>query len=426
MLIQEPALSYYKASANASPRHAALSGRVDCDVCVVGAGITGCAAALNLAERGYKVVLLEGQDVGHGGSGRSGGQMIIGFARDMPEVERIVSRDDAQRLWQMSLEAVDTTVDRIRKHGIKCDLTFGQMSVAVKQRQVDELARFKDYMEREYDYTDMSILRGDDLRAKIASGRYLSGLHDGRSGHLHPLNYTLGLAAAAQAAGVRIHEQSPAQRIATGNNCVVKTPAGEVHSRYLVLTGGAYMDELVPALRRKIMPVGTYITATEPLGEQRARALLPDNTAVTDINFVLDYFRRSADHRMLFGGRVSYSTLQPPQLAATLRERMVQVFPQLADVKQSHTWGGFVDITINRFPHFGRIAPNAYFAQGFSGHGIALTGLAGKLIAEAVAGQAERFDVFTRIRHRNFPGGKLMRTPLLVAAMAWFRLRDLL
>jgi gamma-glutamylputrescine oxidase len=426
MRIQEPALSYYKASANAAPMHAALSGQVDCDVCVVGAGITGCAAALNLAERGYKVVLLEGHEVGHGGSGRSGGQMIVGFARDMPEVERIVSREDAQRLWQLSLEAVDTTVDRIRRHNIKCDLSFGHMSVAIKPRQVRELAHFKEYMARNYNYADMCILEGDALRAKIASNRYLSGLHDARSGHLHPLNYTLGLAAAAQVAGVRICEQSPALKITTGSNCIVKTPNGEVQSRFLVLTGGAYMDDLVPALRRKIMPVGTYITATEPLGEARARSIMPDNTAVTDTNFVLDYFRLSADHRMLFGGRVSYSTVEPPQLAAILRQRMVQVFPQLSDAKQSHTWGGFVDITINRFPHFGRIAPNAYFAQGFSGHGIALTGLAGKIIAEAVAGQAEKFDVFTRIRHRDFPGGKLMRTPLLVAAMTWFRLRDLL
>jgi gamma-glutamylputrescine oxidase len=234
------------------------------------------------------------------------------------------------------------------------------------------------------------------------------------------------LAAAAQAAGVIIHEHSPAQRIITGERCVVQTPGGQVRCRFLVLTGGAYMDELVPELRRKIMPVGTYITATEPLGEERARRLLPHNAAVTDTNFVLDYFRRTADHRLLFGGRVSYSTFQPPRLAAILRQRMLQVFPPLADVRQAYTWGGFVDITINRFPHFGRIAPNAFFAHGFSGHGIALTGLAGKLLAEAVAGQAERFDLFAKVRHRDFPGGKAMRMPLLVIAMTWFRLRDLL
>jgi gamma-glutamylputrescine oxidase len=424
--IREPADSYYAASANPATERAPLAGAVDCDVCVVGAGITGCSAALNLAERGYRVVLLEGHRVGHGGSGRSGGQMIYGYARDMPEVERLVSAEDAQRLWQLSQEAIETTVSRIRRHAIQCDLNFGHLSAAIKPRQHEELIRFRHYMEDRYGYAGMELLTGAALRAQIDSTRYVAALRDARSGHLHPLNYTLGLAAAAQAAGVIIHEHSPAQRIITGERCVVQTPGGQVRCRFLVLTGGAYMDELVPELRRKIMPVGTYITATEPLGEERARRLLPHNAAVTDTNFVLDYFRRTADHRLLFGGRVSYSTFQPPRLAAILRQRMLQVFPPLADVRQAYTWGGFVDITINRFPHFGRIAPNAFFAHGFSGHGIALTGLAGKLLAEAVAGQAERFDLFAKVRHRDFPGGKAMRMPLLVIAMTWFRLRDLL
>lgn len=426
MSFHQPANSYYAASAHAALATPPLAGDIDCDVCVVGAGITGCAAALNLAERGYRVVLLEGHGVGHGGSGRSGGQMIIGYARDMPEVERLVSAEDAQRLWKMSEEAIETTVGRISQHRIDCDLVRGHLSAAIKPRQHDELLRFRDYMEKHYGYTGMEVLMGDTMRAHLSSNRYVSALKDQRSGHLHPLNYTLGLARAAQQAGAIIHEHSRVQRIATGGTCTVTTAQGSVRSRFLVLTGGAYMDELVPSLRRTIMPVGTYITATEPLGEERARALLPRNSAVTDTNFVLDYFRRSADHRLLFGGRVSYSTLQPPGLAALLRKRMVDVFPQLSDVRQAYTWGGFVDITMNRFPHFGRIAPNAYFAQGFSGHGIALTGLAGKLLAEAVAGQAERFDVFTRIRHHDFPGGKLMRMPMLVAAMMWFRLRDVL
>jgi gamma-glutamylputrescine oxidase len=426
MSMHQPADSYYAASANPALATPPLTGNIDCDVCVVGAGITGCAAALNLAERGYRVVLLEAHAVGHGGSGRSGGQMIIGYARDMPEVERLVPPEDAQRLWKMSEEAIEVTVGRIRQHRIDCDLALGHLSAAIKPRQHDELLKFRDYMECNYGYTGLEVLMGDRMRAHLRSDRYVSALKDSRSGHLHPLNYTLGLARAAQQAGAVIHEHSLVRRIATGDTCTVTTTSGTVRSRFLVLTGGAYMDELVPSLRRKIMPVGTYITATEPLGIERARALLPHNSAVTDTNFVLDYFRRSADHRLLFGGRVSYSTFEPPGLAAQLRRRMVQVFPQLSDVKQAYTWGGFVDITMNRFPHFGRIAPNAFFAQGFSGHGIALTGLAGKLLAEAVAGQAERFDVFTRIRHNDFPGGKLMRMPMLVVAMTWFRLRDAL
>lgn len=426
MPANEPADSYYAATANPAPRRAPLTGMTDCDVCVVGAGITGCSAALNLAERGYRVVLLEAQRVGHGGSGRSGGQMIHGYARDMPEVERLVSADDARRLWQLSQEALETTVSRIRRHDIRCNLRFGHLSAAIKPRQREELSRFQAYMEARYGHEGMEMLTGAALRAQIDSSRYIAALRDHRSGHLHPLNYTLGLAEAAAAAGARVCEHSRAVAITTGGTCVVQTPGGAVRSRFLVLTGGAYMNELVPELRRKIMPVGTYITATEPLGEDRARALLPGNAAVTDTNFVLDYFRRTADHRLLFGGRVSYSTYQPLRLAAALRRRMLQVFPQLAGVQQAYTWGGFVDITINRFPHFGRLAPNAYFAHGFSGHGIALTGQAGKLLAEVIAGQAERFDLFAKIRHRDFPGGKLMRMPLLVLAMTWFRLRDLL
>lgn len=422
----EPADSYYAATANPAPRRAPLKGTTDCDVCVVGAGIAGCSAALNLAERGYRVALLEAQRVGHGGSGRSGGQMIYGYARDMPEVERLVSAADAQRLWQLSQEALEMTVARIRRHGIECDLRFGHLSAAIRPRQREELIRFKACMEERYGYGGMELLTGAALREQIASARYLAALRDRRSGHLHSLNYTLGLAAAAEAAGAVIHEHSPAIALTTGSTCSVQTRGGVVRSRFLALTGGAYMDELVPELRRKIMPVGTYITATEPLGEPRARGLLPGNAAVTDTNFVLDYFRLTADHRLLFGGRVSYSTYQPPGLAGTLRRRMLQVFPQLADVRQAYTWGGLVDITINRFPHFGRVAPNAYFAHGFSGHGIALTGLAGELLAQAIAGQAERFDLFAKVRHRDFPGGKLMRMPLLVLAMTWFRLRDLL
>lgn len=418
--------SYYAASANPAPNHPPLTGTVDCDVCVVGGGITGTSAALNLAERGYQVVLLESKRIGHGGSGRSGGQMIPGYARDMSRMRAIAGREDAHRLWEMSVEALRIAKQRVERHRIACDFASGFMAAAVKLRHRNELVAEQRELAEEYGYGGLQLVEGEKLHALLGSRRYVAGLFDPDGAHVHPLNYTLGLAAAARAAGACIYEHSPALRFESGSTVHVQTPHGEVRSRYLVLAGGAYMGELAPSLRRKIMPVGTYITATEPLGEGRARSLIANNMAVSDTNFVLDYFRLSADHRLLFGGRVSYSTLQPPALAATLRARMLKVFPQLRDVRQEYTWGGFVDITINRAPHFGRLAPNIYFAQGFSGHGMALTGLAGQLIAEAVAGTAERFDVFTRIRHRDFPGGKLLRTPLLVLAMTYFRLRDLL
>jgi len=243
---------------------------------------------------------------------------------------------------------------------------------------------------------------------------------------VHPLNFTLGLAHAAQAAGVKIYEHSLAEKITRGAQPMVQLAEGQVRARQIVVAGNAWLGPLVPELDARIMPVGTYIIASEPLGEARARELLPTDAAVTDINFVLDYFRLSADHRMLFGGRVSYSGLTPPNLAESMRRRMVAVFPSLADVKVSHAWGGFVDITMNRAPHFGRIGQNLYFAQGFSGHGMAITGLAGRLIAEAIAGDSARLDVFARIPHRVFPGGRWLRTPSLMLAMLYYRLRDLL
>ncbi|MGQ0656577.1 MAG: NAD(P)/FAD-dependent oxidoreductase [Chromatiales bacterium] len=426
MSIDGHANSYYAASANPAPAQPTLEEAVVCDVCVIGGGITGCSTALNLAERGYRVVLVESHCIGYGGSGRSGGQMIAGFARDMSEYRRLVSREDAQRLWDMSTEAVRITKSRIERHHIQCDLAMGQMHVAIKPRQHQELVDGKRELEEEYGYEGLRLLQGASLREMLDTDRYISGLFDTHGGHLHPLNYTLGLAAAARAAGAHIFEHSPALSLGLGDPATVRTPRGEVRCKHLVLACGAYIEELVPKLRRKIMPVGTYITATEPLGEERARSLIRNNMAITDINFVLDYFRLSADHRLLFGGRVSYSTFDPPALALTLRRRMTRVFPQLVNIKQDYTWGGFVDITLNRFPHFGRLRPDVYFAHGFSGHGMALTGLAGELLAEAIAGTAQRFDLFAKVKHHDFPGGKLMRTPLLVLAMLYFRLRDLL
>jgi gamma-glutamylputrescine oxidase len=324
------------------------------------------------------------------------------------------------------VEAVRIARERIARHAIQCDLVMGYMAAAIHARHRRALMAEHRQLQEEYGYKGLQVIEGDALHALLDTRRYIAGLYDPQSGHLHPLNYTLGLAAAAQASGTAIFEHSEAMHLELGARVAIRTARGEVRSRYLVLAGGAYQGELVPRLHRKIMPVGTYITATEPLGAVRAQSLIANNMAVCDMNFVLDYFRLSADHRLLFGGRVSYSTLQPCALAATLRARMLKVFPQLRDARQEFTWGGFVDITMNRAPHFGRLAPNVYFVHGFSGHGMALSGLAGQLIAEAIAGTAERFDVFARIRHRDFPGGRWLRTPLLVLAMTWFRLRDLL
>jgi gamma-glutamylputrescine oxidase len=418
--------SYYAASAHPAPLHEPLRGDVTADVCVVGGGIAGCSTALNLAERGYKVVLLEGKRIAWGASGRSGGQAIFGFAAGQDKLSAQVGREDAQRMFDVSVEALDLLKERVERHAIDCDLHWGQMHVAIKPRHETELQAWREELDRDYGYSSLRWLGHDEVRALLATDRYTGGLYDTRSGHLHPLNYTLGLAAAAEAAGVRIFEGSEVTRLDHGDTVAVHTAQGRVRARQVALCCNAYIDELAPRLRARIMPVGTYIVATEPLGPARIEALMRENIGVTDVNWVLDYFRRSADHRLLFGGRVSYSGLDPLNTERATRARMVTVFPQLADVKIDYAWGGYVDITMSRAPDFGRIAPNVYYLQGFSGHGIALTGMAGKLVAEAVAGQAERFDLFTKLEHRDFPGGRAFRTPALVLAMLWFRLKDLL
>lgn len=419
--------SYYAASAHPAPDRPALRGDATADVCIVGAGIAGCSTALHLAERGFRVVVLEGRRVAWGASGRSGGQAIFGFAAGQDKLIAQVGEDAARKMFDVSVEALDLLKERVARHAIDCDLNWGQMHVAIKPRHETELKAWQEELATKYGYTSLQWLDQPKVRQLLDTDRYLGGLLDTRSGHLHPLNYTLGLAAAAEAAGATIHEGSLVTGIEHGATVTVRTATGSVRAKTVVLCCNAYLDDAISkALRARIMPVGTYIVATEPLGAERMRALMRENYAVTDINWVLDYFRRSADHRLLFGGRVSYSGLHPATTHHATRARMLKVFPQLADANIDYAWGGYVDITMSRAPDFGRIEPNVYYLQGFSGHGIALTGMAGKLVAETVAGQAERFDLFTRLQHRDFPGGRTLRMPALVLAMLWFRLKDLL
>jgi gamma-glutamylputrescine oxidase len=264
----------------------------------------------------------------------------------------------------------------------------------------------------------------------IRSPRYVAAFREHTSGHLHPLKYALGLARAAQAAGVRIHERSPVTGLDRGRTLVARTARGQVTARYGVLAGNcmlpAFGPAVAPEIAPRIMPVGTYIIGTAPLEPALCERLIPGRAAVCDNNFVLDYFRFSADLRLLFGGRVSYTTMTPPDLKGVMARRMGAVFPELKDVPVEFVWGGFVDISMNRAPDFGRLGDNLYYLQGFSGHGVALTGLAGQMVAEAVAGQAGRFDLFARLKHHAFPGGPLLRTPTLALGMLWHRMKDAL
>jgi gamma-glutamylputrescine oxidase len=422
--------NYYFATVPPPPPHAPLTGALRADVCIVGGGVSGLSAALHLVERGFTVALLEAQHLGFGGSGRSGGQTIFGYASGQEKLKKIVGEQIARFMWDVALEGLQLQHELIARHGIDCDYVAGHMHVGVKPRHDAELAAEVETLHEEYGYRSVRSVSHDELRTLVASDRYTTGLYDSASGHLNPYKYTLGLGAAAARAGVKIFENSRVTKLdiardANGEH-VAHAANGTVRAKHLLVAGGALLGRLVPELARKLMAVGTYIATTQVLGEARARSLITNNAAVADVNWVLDYFRRSADHRLLFGGRVSYSGVDPFDSARVLGGRITRVFPQLADVKIDYAWGGFVDITPNRAPHFGRLAPNAYFLQGFSGHGMVLTGIAGKLVAEAMAGSAERFDVFTRIPHRDFPGGALLRRPALVLAMLWFRLKDLL
>ncbi|TCS40663.1 NAD(P)/FAD-dependent oxidoreductase [Reinekea marinisedimentorum] len=421
---QPHANSYYADSANIEFNFPELQGEQQADVCVIGSGITGASAALELAKRGYKVIVLEAQRVGWGASGRSGGQAIFGWGADQYTLEKLVNKDDAKKLWDLSVESLDVTKGFIKDYNIDCDWRDGMVHLGLKDRHDRELKEWYEDMTNVYGYQSLELWDKNKVRENIDSDRYSSGLFDSNSGHLHPLNYTLGLVKAAKDLGAEFYEGSEVNNIKYQDPAVVETERGSVKASHVVLAGNAYMKGVNWGLESRVMPVGTYVCATEPLGKERALKLLKNHISACDINFVLDYFRCSGDYRMLFGGKVSYSGIEPRHLAESMRKSMLKVFPQLADVKIESAWGGNVAVTINRGPHFGRLKDNIFYAQGFSGHGIAAAGLAGKLMAEAVSETAERLDVFEKIKHLPFDGGKLFRTPAMVLGMAYYRLRD--
>jgi gamma-glutamylputrescine oxidase len=429
--------SYYAATAPRERSFPPLQNDVECDVAVVGGGFAGLSAAIELADRGFRVVLLEAREVGWGASGRNGGQVIAGLACDQAVIEEQLGVAASRSVWDMTIEAIDLIGQRRERFNIDCDWQQGYLSLAVSQRKGRELQAWQARMEERYGYTTRWIAPADMPRW-IASPRFHSGFHDPRGGHLHPLRYCMGLARAAASLGVVIHEQTPVQHLEPGARVRLRCAAGSVRASHVLLAGNVYLDgltpDLAPSLTRRIMPVGTYIVASQQLPNGLAASLIPSRCAVCDTNFVLDYFRTTVDHRVLYGGRVSYSTATPRNLGISMQRRMALTFPQLKEAKVEYAWGGFVDISMQRAPDFGRLPgergkaaqANVYYLQGFSGHGVALTGLAGRLVAEAIAGDAKRFDVFAKIRQSAFPGGRWLRTPVLVAGMAYYRLRDLL
>lgn len=416
--------SYYTATAEGLVAHPALKGDQDCDVAIIGGGYTGLSAALQLAERGFKVVLIEARRLGWGASGRNGGQLHSGQRRDQTALEAMVGKDDAQKLWNIGEEAKALVVDLVRKHDIACDLKFGLLHADHKRRFVAHSRAYVETLRRDYGYEQASFVSGDEIRAMVASENYHGGWLDRGGAHLHPLNFVLGIARAAATAGAKLYENSSATRLTKGDPVRVETDDGTVSARFLLLACNGYFDGLAPKVERRVMPINNFLIATEPLGEARARALIRDDVAVADSRFVVNYFRLSADRRLIFGGGETYSSRFPTDIAGPVRRRMLTIFPQLSNARIDYAWGGTLAITPRRLPYFARLSPNVLVAAGYSGQGVGMAVLGGQVLAEAVEGTLSRFDVLARLPVPAFPGGRLMRWPTLVAAMSWFALRD--
>lgn len=416
--------SYYLASANALRRRPPLRGSVRAEVCVIGGGYTGVSAALHLAGRGYQVVLLEAERLGWGASGRNGGQVGIGQRREQRELERMTDPSTATALWELGLEAPRLVRSLIEQHRIRCDLKNGVLHVAAKAAHVAELRANVAYLRERYHYEATEFLDRDAVRERIGSDRYYAGELNTEAAHLHPLNYLLGLADAGEQAGATIYEGSRVSAIADNGATTVFTDQGRVEAQYLVIACNGYLQRLVPSIASQIMPINNFILATEPLTPAQARALIRDDTAVADTLFVINYWKLSGDNRLLFGGGENYRRRFPRDLKRFVRKYLLRVYPQLDNTRIDYAWGGTLAITMNRLPSFGRISPTVFYAHGYSGHGVPTATLAGKLMAEAIAGTAERFDVMARLPTRPFPGGVALRWPGLVLGMLYYSLRD--
>jgi glycine/D-amino acid oxidase-like deaminating enzyme len=407
-----------------------LASDLDADVCVIGGGFTGVNTAIELAQRGLSVILLEARRLGWGASGRNGGQLIRGIGHDVSGFARYVGAEGVRYMEQAGVESVALVGNRIREHGIDCDLRWGFCELANTAAQ---FAAFKveqeDLIEQGYAH-ETRLIGPEQIRQQVVnSGVYAGGLIDMGSGHLHPLNLVLGEASLAESLGVRIFEQSPVLELIHGSTVQVRCAGGTIRAGSVVLGCNAHLEELEPKLSGKVLPAGSYIIATEPLSEEVAAQLIPQNLALCDQKVGLDYYRLSADRRLLFGGACHYSGRDPSDIAAYMHPAMLKVFPQLGSVRIDYQWGGKIGISANRFPQVGRLSqhPNVFYAQGYSGHGLNVTHWCAKLLGEAIhAGHSKGFDVFSAVPHMTFPGGRALRSPLLALGMLWYRMREIL
>lgn len=416
--------SYYAASANDKAERAMLQDNIESDVCIIGAGYTGLSTALHLLEMGYKVTVLEAARIGWGASGRNGGQIVNSFSRDIDSIEKTVGTEAGKLFGEMAFEGARIIKERINTYNIQCDLRDGGVFAALNEKQMGHLQAQKVLWEKHGHMNHLELLDKHDIRKVVNTESYVGGLLDKSGGHIHPLNLALGEAQAVESLGGQIFEGSAVIKVEEGENPIVHTSHGTVKSKFVVVAGNAYLGDLMPKLQAKSMPCGTQVITTEPLGEELAKSLLPQNYCVEDCNYLLDYFRLSGDNRLIYGGGVVYGARDPADIKSIIGPKMLKTFPQLKDVKIDYTWTGNFLLTLSRLPQVGRIGSNIYYSQGCSGHGVTYTHLAGKILAEAINGQATRFDAFAGLPHYPFPGGHMFKVPFSAIGAWYYTMRD--
>ena len=418
--------SYYAATATTQTAFPMLAEDIRADVLVVGGGFSGVNTALELAERGVDVALVEANRIGWGASGRNGGQVIGGIGHTPERFRKTIGEDGIRSIYAMGIEARDVIRERVERYTIPCDLKWGYCDVALKPRHMKAFAEWQEFEKTIGNPHPYTLLDRDELRAYVRSERYLGGLHNTANGHLHPLNLCIGEAQALAGLGGRVFEQSRVIAIEPGATTTVRTEHGSVRAGTVVLAGNAYMGGLMPKLGRQVLPSASSVIATEPLTEDLAMEILPGDVAVCDPRTALDYFRLSSDRRLLFGGLSNYTGMEPKNLVGVMQKKMCQVFPQLASTKIEHAWSGWIGIGINRMPQLGQLADNLFYIQAFSGHGVAPTHMMARITAERILGDAQRYDAMANIPHWSFPGGPWLGRPLLAVGMAYYKFLDLL
>lgn len=421
-------ISFYRSSVEDLNSQDQLTSDKDVDICIIGGGLTGISSAINLSKKGYSVILCEARKIGWGASGRNGGQLGIGMRKDQFTIEKKLGLRHAKELWSLGLEAVEDVKNLIKENEIDCHLVNGVMSTACFEKDIDEYKFEIEHMAKNYDFEGYKFFNKEKIREEINSKMYLAGLLNSGSYHLNPLKLTLGLAKVAQKNNVKIFENTPIEKIREeGDRVQVMSKKGLIRANQVVVACNGYLDSILGSKKNKFMPINNYVVATEPLGEKRARQIIKNNYAVCDTRFIIDYYRFSEDWRMIFGGGETFTSNFVKNATSFVSKRMIKVFPQLQNVKIDYSWGGTLAITVNRLPHFGTLMNNKVsYAFGYSGHGLALSVLAGKLIGENIHGDHERFKFFSDINHMSIPLGSIFRRPIYSSAILYYKIRDYL